>query len=140
MTPGAPEQQTMEERHLSSIDRWNLALGVIAVVISLLFGDARVFYGTAAGAALAILNFHVVHRVVRAIARRTAPGAAKQSLGPLVAVLLAKMTLLIAAVWAVARKTDWNIVGFMIGLGIFLISIFIVSARFMSSAEASQES
>ena len=117
----------MEERHLRSVEIGNLALGGIVVGLSAVLGTARMLEGVTAGALLAIVNFHVVRRLVTAFARRGAKV-------PLVLALVGKMAAMMVAVWAVVRFTHWSVVGFAAGLSIFVVSIFAVSLRYVSTS------
>ncbi len=119
----------MEERHLRSVEIGNLVLGGIAVGLAAVLADARMLEGVTAGALLAIVNFHLVRRLVAAFARRGAKA-------PLIAALIGKMAAMMVAVWAVIRLTHWNAVGFAAGLSIFIVSIFAVSLRYIASARA----
>ncbi len=119
----------MEERHLRSVEIGNLVLGGIAVGLAAVLADARMLEGVTAGALLAIVNFHLVRRLVAAFARRGAKG-------PLIGALIGKMAAMMVAVWAEIRFTHWNAVGFAAGLSIFIVSIFAVSLRYIASARA----
>ncbi len=119
----------MEERHLRSVEIGNLALGGIAVGLAAVLADARMLEGVTAGVFLAIVNFHIVRRLVASFARRGAKA-------PLIAALIGKMAAMMVAVWAVVRFTNWNVVGFAAGLSIFIVSIFAVSFRYVASARA----
>jgi hypothetical protein len=83
----------------------------------------------AVGAALAVVNFYGVRRLVTASLRRDGMKRAALQL-----LLIGKMGLLFVMVFLAIRFLPLNPVGLAIGMSVFLISIAVESIRFAMAA------
>lgn len=117
----------MDRRTLTAIERWNLIIGIAMVVASLVFWRADVTAGVALGAIIGTANFTAIRWV---IGRTFA--AKEKSKGGLMLLLIVKMAALMAGVFLIIRFVPVNVVGFLVGISVFFVSIIVETIRMQS--------
>jgi hypothetical protein len=115
----------VDAKQLVAIERWNLLLGGLAVLIAAAFLSEPVALGVAVGAVLGAINFTSIRRIWQGILR--ADGGRKQTLQIL---MMLKMILLMVAVALAIAFLPLSPPALAVGLSIFMISIAIESVRF----------
>ncbi len=116
----------MEPKQLEAIERWNLLLSGIAILVSAVFAPTAVALGIAVGAVLACLNFTSIKRIWLAVAH--AQGERRNGLQML---MIGKMILLMVLVVLAIKYLPLSPAALAIGLSVFLVSIGIESVRFV---------
>jgi hypothetical protein len=123
----------LELRHLRAVERLNLGLAVLLCLASFFFGRGDVRLGVFLGAALSVLNFHAIRRLVSfglgSQVRR------KQLL--VMSLILGKMALLVGLVYVIVRYAPVSVLAFIVGLSVFLLSILIASLLHGAGDDAS---
>ena len=121
----------MGPKELARIERMNALLGGVLSLGAFAFFSTPVAIGVAVGAALAVLNFHGVRRLVGASLRRDGMKRAALQL-----LLIGKMGLVFLLVFLAIRFLPLNPVALAVGMSVFLISIAVESIRFAMGAHA----
>jgi hypothetical protein len=103
------------------IERWNYAVGAILVAAAGLTQTRDIALGIACGVALTCLNFFVLRKLV---VKWTADAAAGRG-GNAQLLMLPKMVGLMGAVAVVILFLPVDVVAFVIGYSIFIISIVV---------------
>jgi hypothetical protein len=111
----------VELTRLRVIERLNVCFAVAISLGSLAFWRRDVLLGTAVGASLSALNFHVIRRVTAWVLASRSP----RKLGLLMSLLVLKMAALIALVYLVVRHAPIHAPAFALGLSTFLLSILL---------------
>ena len=118
---------------LRIIDRLNLGLGLAAVLgAALIRPQARIVGGVALGSAIACANFHVIRKVAERF-------VAARSQALLLLVLLAKMVALFAVVGAAMKYLRISVIGLVVGLSVFVVSV-LAATIMLASAKPDAES
>ena len=110
------------DRRLAAIERLNVILALLAVLVSLWFRRLDVFLGVATGAAIAVGNFRLLRGLLEGVLR--SHGRRQGVLGGL---LVAKMGALLLVIYLVLRYLPVNVVAFVCGISVVMASIFVVS-------------
>lgn len=120
MTAVASPTHLQAHRFLAAVERTNLVLVLIALVVThLAAGFGLVWNGVAAGGVLGAVNW----RAVAWLAGRFL-AAPKRARGFYAAVAGVKMVVLMGAVWAVLALLPVDPLGFLIGVSTLMASIF----------------
>ena len=114
---------------LSRIERLNYLLGGVLVAAAALFLPAEQALGILVGAAIGSLNFSMIRRIVSSWLTHTADGGN----GASGFFLIPKMGALIAAVFLAMRFLPISPAFLAIGFSIFLLSIAIEMARYLTN-------
>jgi large-conductance mechanosensitive channel len=114
---------------LSRIERLNYLLGGVLVAASALFLPTEQALGILVGAAIGSLNFSMIRRIVTTWISHTADGGNSAS----GFFLIPKMGALIAAVFLAMRFLPISPAFLAIGFSIFLLSIAIEMARYLTN-------
>ncbi len=121
----------MSEKQLHAIDRWNLVLTGLLVLVCALAFDRPVLVGAAVGALLSTVNFWAMHTLLR---RSMHAIGGRRALLQFLVVM--KMGVFMGLIFLAMRTLDMNPAAFAIGVSIFLISIAIESLRFALGQKA----
>ena len=115
----------MGPEHLRAMEKWNLVLSGIAVLITALLFEREHVVGMALGALIACANFTAIHKIWEGLLSGSTER--KQSMQILFVV---KMIALFAVVFVCIRFVPMSAAAFAIGISIFLLSIAVESARY----------
>lgn len=110
---------------LTRIERGNLWLAAVAVAVAGLVWGPQGMVAAAVGAVLACLNFFAIRRLAGRAIERLAAGARGREAARLSALLVGKMALLFASVWAAVRVAGLAVLPFSLGISVFVASILI---------------
>jgi hypothetical protein len=113
-------------KHFERIERWNYGIAGLAVLVGALLFERPIALGLAVGAVLSTVNLYTIRRLLTAVLR--AESEKKKAL--LQTLLLAKMTVMIVAVYLALRFLPISPVGLAIGVSTFLVAIAVESLRF----------
>ena len=121
---------------IARIERLNLIIGALIVVVALFVGTREQALGAAVGVALTCANFYVLRRLVFRWTQDAAAGKTSRA-----AFLMApKMVLLMTAVVLALAFLPISAVTFTIGYSVFIVSILIESVyAAMLPSEASED-
>ena len=115
----------MGPQHLRAMEKWNLLLSGLAVLVAALLFEREHVVGVALGAAICCVNFSAIRKIWEGLLSGSTER--KQSMQML---FVLKMVVLFAAVFVCLRFVPMSPGAFAIGISIFLLSIAIESARF----------
>lgn len=120
---------TQAVRHSSlaveRIERLGALLVALATLGSLLLGDWRVVLGVGLGGGLAVLNFAALRRIMQGIFASDNPR--RQIVMTLL--LLGKLALLAAVIYAIVRYVPVNAVALLGGISVVVLAIFVEGFR-----------
>lgn len=115
----------MDAKQLEAVERWNLLLAGVLLVLASIFFPADVAIGVGVGGVLSCANFTAIRRIWQAVAR--AEGGRRSRLQVLIMVkMMAMMFLVVLAI----RFLPLSPAALAVGLSVFLVSIAIESVRF----------
>ena len=115
----------MGPEHLRAMEKWNLLLSGLAVVVAALLFERQHVVGVALGALIASANFSAIRRIWEGLLSGSTER--KQSMQML---FMLKMIALFAIVFVCIRFVPMSAAAFAIGISIFLLSIAVESARY----------
>lgn len=115
----------MPADQLSLIQRTNVILGAGATAVAGLVWGGAGMLAAGVGAALTVANFWAIRRLGARAVAKVANGESVPRALALVAVLIAKMTLLFGLVWLLIRRVGLPVIPFTLGLSVFVLSILI---------------
>lgn len=124
----------MGPKQLATIEKWNGIFAAVMVLAALAFFDMGVVVGVAVGAALAIVNFSSMRKLVGASMRRQGKQRALLQL-----ILIAKMGVLFLLVFLAIRFLPLNPIAFAVGISVFLLSITVESVRYVCTGSNGPE-
>ena len=112
---------SIDAKHLQSLERWTLVLGLVTVAAALVAASRAVASGVALGAGLMVLNVAVLKAVGTRLLR------APKSIALLL--LNLKMAALFFLVYLAVARLGVDTLGFLIGVSIFPAALLIVAIR-----------
>jgi hypothetical protein len=115
----------MGPEHLRKMEKWNLLLSGLAVLVTAVFFEREHVVGVALGALIAGVNFTAIRKIWEGLL--SGSSERKQSMQML---FLLKMVALFAVVFVCIRFVPMSAAAFAVGISIFLLSIAVESARF----------
>jgi uncharacterized membrane protein YoaK (UPF0700 family) len=115
----------MGPEHLRAMEKWNLLLSGLAVLITALLFEREHVVGVALGALIACANFTAIRKIWEGLL--SGSSERKQSMQML---FILKMVALFAIVFVCIRFVPMSAAAFAIGISIFLLSIAVESARY----------
>lgn len=115
----------MGPEHLRAMEKWNLVLSALAILIAALLFERQHVVGVALGALIASANFSAIRRIWEGLL--SGSSERKQSMQML---FILKMVVLFAIVFVCIRFVPMSAAAFAIGISIFLLSIAVESARY----------
>ena len=118
---------------LLRIERWNYGIGAVLIAISALTQPETVSLGIAVGVLLTCANFFALRKLVN----KWTQAAAENRHGNAQLLMLPKMAILMGLVACAILFLPMNVIAFVIGFSIFMISII---AEIMYSALRPQPS
>lgn len=104
---------------LLRIERWNYGIGAVMVAVAALTQSQAVSLGIAVGVLLTCANFFALRKLVH----KWTNDAARGRPGSTQILMLPKMAILMAAVACAILFLPMNIIAFVIGFSIFMVSI-----------------
>ncbi len=124
----------MGPQHLRAMERWNLILSGIAILIAAVAFDLPVVIGVAAGALVACVNFWSIRKIWEGLLS----GSTEHKKAMQILFLLKTMAL-IGVVFVCIRFLPLSPPAFAVGISIFLLSIAVESARYALGRHAVQK-
>jgi hypothetical protein len=115
----------MGPEHLRAMEKWNLLLSGLAILVTALLFEREHVVGMALGALIACANFSAIRKIWEGLLSGSTER--KQSMQML---FLLKMIALFAVVFVCIRFVPMSAAAFAIGISIFLLSIAVESARY----------
>ena len=115
----------MGPEHLRAMEKWNLVLSGLAILIAALLFERQHVVGVALGALIATANFSAIRRIWEGLLSGSTER--KQSMQML---FMLKMIALFAVVFVCIKFVPMSAAAFAIGISIFLLSIAVESARY----------
>jgi hypothetical protein len=115
----------MGPEHLRAMEKWNLVLSGLAILIAALLFERQHVVGVALGALIACANFSAIRRIWEGLLSGSTER--KQSMQML---FMLKMIALFAIVFVCIKFVPMSAAAFAIGISIFLLSIAVESARY----------
>lgn len=115
----------MDPAQLKAIERWNLVLSGVGILVAAFFLDEAVAVGISVGAVIACVNFSAIRRIWLAVIHSEGPRR-----NTLQMLMVLKMILLMVLVVLAIKFLPLSPAGLAVGLSVFLISIAIESVRF----------
>ena len=112
---------SIDAKHLQSLERWTLVLGLVTVAAARVAASRAVASGVAMGAGLMVLNVLVLKAVGTRLLR------APKSIALLL--LNLKMAALFFLVYLAVARLGVDTLGFLIGVSIFPAALLIVAIR-----------
>ncbi|HEY0190347.1 MAG TPA: ATP synthase subunit I [Kofleriaceae bacterium] len=104
---------------LLRIERWNYAVGGVLIAVSALTQSESVSLGIAVGVLLTCANFYALRKLVT----KWTTDAQQNRHGNAQLLMLPKMAVLMAAVACAILFLPMNVIAFVIGFSIFMVSI-----------------
>jgi len=104
---------------LLRIERWNYGIGAVLIAVAALTQPERISLGIAVGVLLTCLNFYALRKLVH----KWTTDAQHGRYGNAQLLMLPKMALLMGAVACAILFLPMNVIAFVIGFSIFMISI-----------------